>query len=63
MKTIMNENYYDVEDVAKMLGITTIPARKLFQLKKINGALKFGRSYYVSEINLKEYLHQRKLMV
>lgn len=61
MKAILNENYYDVDDVAKMLGITIIPARKLFQHKKISGVIKIGRSYHVSETNFKNYLQQSNI--
>jgi excisionase family DNA binding protein len=55
MKTIMNENYYDANEISSLLGLSLITVRKYVRNRKIN-AVKIGKSWYAKETDLKEYL-------
>lgn len=60
MKTILNINYYTIQEVAGMLGCTTQSIRNYIKAGKINKDTKIGRSIYISEDNIKAFLKREQ---
>lgn len=46
---------YDVKEIAQTFNLSTATVRKYIKAGKLKGA-KFGKSYYITEQSIKEYL-------
>lgn len=46
---------YDVKEIAQAFNLSTATVRKYIKVGKLKGA-KFGKSYYITEQSIKEYL-------
>ena len=46
---------YDVKEIAQAFNLSTATVRKYIKAGKLKGA-KFGKSYYITEQSIKEYL-------
>lgn len=46
---------YDVKEIAQVFNLSTATVRKYIKAGKLKGA-KFGKSYYITEQSIKEYL-------
>jgi len=57
MKTILDVNFYDVNETAAMLGLAVITTRNYFKAGRIQ-ARKIGKAWYASSEDIKEYLNQ-----
>ena len=55
MKEILEKTYYDVSDLAKMLGLTDVTIRRHFKSGKIKGK-KIGKEWHASESAVKEFI-------
>ena len=55
-KQIKDIKFYKVEDLVKILGLTTVTVRKYLRTGRIPGAIKLGRRYFVSTKNLDRYI-------
>lgn len=55
MKTIMNDNYYDVAELAIMFGLSVTTIRSYFKDGRIK-AMKLGKSWHAKEIDIKDFL-------
>lgn len=55
MKIIMNEKMYDVNEVAKKLGINPVTVRKMIHRGELPSN-KIGKSFAISETGLKKFL-------
>lgn len=51
----MNENYYGVDEIAKMLNLSSQTIRKYIKAGKFT-AIKMSKYLYVKEIDVNEYL-------
>jgi excisionase family DNA binding protein len=56
MKTILNEIYYDVSEVARLLGLAPGTIRQYFRNKHIEGK-KIGKSWFAHENAIKDYVN------
>lgn len=59
MKTIMDENYFDVSELSKMFGLSENTVRNYLKAGKIT-ARKIGKSWFAKETAIKEYLSKEK---
>ena len=51
-------HFYNVEDLVKILGLTTVTVRKYLRIGRIPGAVRLGRRYFVSTKNLDKYIRK-----
>lgn len=56
MKLIMDQKYYDTKELSEMVKLSETTIRKYFNSKKIP-ALKIGKSWHCTEIDIKKYLN------
>ena len=54
---MMNEKYYTTEEIAKLLNVAVLTVRRWILSGKLS-AYKIGRSYRISETQLKEFLQR-----
>lgn len=59
MKTILNVNFYDVNETAGMLGLAIVTTRNYFKTGRIP-ARKIGKSWYADENDIKIFLSNDK---
>jgi len=56
MKTILGENYYTVDEVAEMIGLSR-QSTAAYVREGVIPAVKIGNQWNVKESNIREYLN------